>query len=370
MEESSNSEVDFILEFLKRNKFSRAEAALRSELGKNPDLNVLFQKLSTSDKEFETEGELLEIKNGPASSQRSVGVSCDELIVKEIEYGATRNESNESRWKVPEELISNGDEFSIGRRENNSGFSGSSENNVLDSHVWKLNHKNSVVVADSLRNEGGSSVKAKQTSREGDGINNEKSFTSSWLGSTSTFSSNTKEKENGYSKGDDFVGNPWSRSDESTLDSGKEVWKDCSVKTVLQFPKADISTSYDSLTAGIGDVKDVKRKSKETNYARDAIKEQEDEVARGMYFGKTLEPKTFGTLGIIPYIPSENHREEFPRLAPVKLKSEEKPLNITWEEKFERDVPSSKINNADAFLIGSFLDVPIGQQTNSSGLLM
>ncbi|KAK1371911.1 putative serine/threonine-protein kinase dyrk2 [Heracleum sosnowskyi] len=361
MEEESNSEVDFILEFLKRNKFSRAEAALRSELGKHPDLNGLFQKLSTSDKEFESEGELMDLKNGPASLHRSVGVSCEELIVKEIECGTTRIDSNENRRKVPEELISNGDEYSIARREKNSGLPGSSENNVLDLHTWKLNQSNSGVVANSLRTDGGNSANY---------INNEKVFNPSWLGSTSTSSSNTKEKENGhsgYSKDDDSVGNPWSRNDESTLESGKEVWKDCSVKTVLQFPKADVSASYDSSSIGIGGVKDGKRKSKETNYVRDAIKEQEDEVGRGMYFGKTQEPKTFGSLGIIPYIPSENHKEEFPRLAPVKLKSEDKPLNITWEEKFERDVSSLKINNADAYLIGSFIDVPIGQQTNSSG---
>ncbi|KAL8110957.1 uncharacterized protein LOC141670447 isoform X2 [Apium graveolens] len=358
MEEVSNSKVDFILEFLKSNKFSRAEAALRSELGKHPDLDGLFQKLSTSDKESESEGELMELKNGPASSQRSVGVSCEELIVKEIECGTIRNESSENRRKVPEELISNGDEYSIGRREKNSGLPGSSENNVLDLRTWKLNQSNSGMVANSMRTDGGNSAKVKTNSREEEGvnyINNEKIFTPSWLGSTSTSSSNTKEKENGhsgYSKDDDFVGNPWSRNDESTLETGKEVWKDCSVKTVLQFPKADVSASYDSSSIGIGDLKDGKRKSKETNYVRDAIKEQEDEVGRGMYYGKTQEPKTFGSLGIIPYIPSENHKEEFPRLAPVKLKSEEKPLNITWEEKFERDVSSSKINNADAYLIG------------------
>lgn len=202
MEEESNSEVDFILEFLKRNKFSRAEAALRSELGKHPDLDGLFQKLSTSDKEFESEGELMELKNGPASAQRSVGVSCEELIVKEIECGTTRIESSENRRKVPEELISNGDEYSIGRREKNSGLPGSSENNVLDLRTWKLNQSNSGVVADSLRTDRGNSVKVKANSREGEGvnyINNEKFFTPSWLGSTSTSSSNTKEKENGHS---------------------------------------------------------------------------------------------------------------------------------------------------------------------------
>ena len=43
-------------------------------------------------------------------------------------------------------------------------------------------------------------------------------------------------------------------------------------------------------------------------------------------------------------------------------------MNTSWEEKFEHEGPGSKIAGVDnAFLIGSYLDVPIGQEINSSG---
>ncbi|XP_076902662.1 uncharacterized protein LOC143557489 [Bidens hawaiensis] len=62
------------------------------------------------------------------------------------------------------------------------------------------------------------------------------------------------------------------------------------------------------------------------------------------------------------------HAEELPRLPPVKLKSDEKLSSITWEEKYQRGGPGSKTVSVDSsYLIGSFLDVPIGQEISSSG---
>ncbi|GKC07930.1 hypothetical protein Tco_0999540, partial [Tanacetum coccineum] len=45
----------------------------------------------------------------------------------------------------------------------------------------------------------------------------------------------------------------------------------------------------------------------------------------------------------------------------------DKPSSITWEEKHQRDGPSSEVVNIDtSFLIGLFLDVPLGQELNNT----
>ncbi|GJS27966.1 hypothetical protein Tco_0488586 [Tanacetum coccineum] len=49
----------------------------------------------------------------------------------------------------------------------------------------------------------------------------------------------------------------------------------------------------------------------------------------------------------------------------------DKPSSITWEEKHQRDGPSSEVVNIDtSFLIGLFLDVLIGQELNNAGLVV
>ncbi len=204
--------------------------------------------------------------------------------------------------------------------------------------------------------------------------------TNSWLGSTSKGDVEAKyEKIQANERKDlvqqhktsstyfigNFSDNPWSRSDEPT-NSSSDTWKDCSVKTVFPFSKGDVSTSYDNDV--VSDKKEGKKKS-EMSDIRAAIKDQVDEVGRALYFGKSQgvsEQKTISSLSFP--LSSENQKEEFPRLPPVKLKSEDKPLNVNWEEKFERDGPAAKLTSADnPLLIGSFLDVPVGQEISSAG---
>nr|GEW31350.1 nuclear pore complex protein NUP205 [Tanacetum cinerariifolium] len=49
----------------------------------------------------------------------------------------------------------------------------------------------------------------------------------------------------------------------------------------------------------------------------------------------------------------------------------DKPSSITWEEKHQRDKPSSEVVNFDtSFLIGLFMDVPIIQELNNAGLVV
>ncbi|KAH9288820.1 hypothetical protein KI387_032937 [Taxus chinensis] len=69
----------------------------------------------------------------------------------------------------------------------------------------------------------------------------------------------------------------------------------------------------------------------------------------------------------------EKPLEELPRLPPVRLKSEEKNLNFSQEafkrgDKLDSTGSSTKATNMEgSFLVGSFLDVPVGQEIINSG---
>ncbi|KAK0588212.1 hypothetical protein LWI29_036018 [Acer saccharum] len=394
--------VDVILDFLKRNRFTRAEAALRSELTNRPDLNGFLQKLNLEEKDSP---EVLEEENGgksiaenQGSGSRSSGEVSKELIVKEIECGTGRNGS-ESKWR---NAASTGERNkpndTIGTSAKNFTFSKGSEDTVLDLYTWNFSSENGP--SDSYQNDGGSSTNnfseqskyhtsevpdaAKINLKPGDLETGEHIIFSgekrtSWLGSTSKANAESKyekirtsekvvdqqlKNSSTYSKAS-FADNPWSKNEDPTNPSS-DLWKDCSVKTVFPFSKGDVSTSYDVATGS--DKKEGKKKA-DTDDVRAAIKQQVDEVGRALYFGKSQgnsEQKNISSL-VFPFS-SDNPREELPRLPPVKLKSEDKPLCVNWEEKFDRDGPGIKLISPDnSLLIGSFLDVPIGQEISSSG---
>ncbi|KAL2461874.1 Protein kinase superfamily protein [Abeliophyllum distichum] len=414
---ADSSSVDVILEFLKKNKFMKAEAAFRSELCNRTDLNGALQKLMLEDKELASK--LSEVENGgkvveedrkitnswssgegikEKTSSRSSEEVSKELIVKEIECGIGRDGS-ESKWKscgsMEEQRMVN---ELVGFSGKHLTFSKTADDTVLDLCSWKYSPSNGPV---PYQNDGGSIVgnnfldfqvpeksRLNTTKALDSGVGNSKSGEAhsfsgekraSWPGSASKASMQTKhersetnelkvvDRQRNISNAgstDDPVDHPWSRSDDSVHPTS-ELWKDCSVKTVFPFFKEDASTSYDS-SIGIGDKKEGKKKT-DLKDIRAAIKQQVDEVGRALYFGKTQgdESKDFNELDF--QLASENKKEDLPRLPPVRLKSEDKSLNIHWEEKFERDGPGPKILNADnAYLIGSFLDVPIGQEINPS----
>ncbi|XP_062157734.1 uncharacterized protein LOC133865358 [Alnus glutinosa] len=399
----SNS-VDVILEFLRRNRFTRAEAALRSELSNRPDLNGFLQKLMIGDKDKdsgnvveEANGDKLVLENQGSVSRDSREVS-KELIVKEIECGTGRNGS-ESKWKNAASTGErNKSNEAVGTSDKNFSFLKGAEDMVLDLYSWKLIPSNGP--GGAYQNDGGNNADSiselqisgqpkyrtsealdagKAIVKTGEEITFSGEKRTSWLGSTSkanveskfekTQACEPKEldqqlKSSTYFK-ENLADNPWSRSEVST-NSSSDLWKDCPVKTVFPFSEGDVSTSYDIVTGS--DKKEGRRKP-EMSDVRTAIKEQVDEVGRALYFAKSQggsEQKTISSLSF-PLV-SENQKEEFPRLPPVKLKSEDKSLNVNWEEKFERDGPGAKLTSADnTFLIGSFLDVPVGQELNSAG---
>ncbi|KAL6962818.1 hypothetical protein U1Q18_037779 [Sarracenia purpurea var. burkii] len=395
-----SSSVDVILDFLRRNKFARAEAALRSELSNRSDLNGFIEKLSIEENDT---GKLLEEENGRKGMTGNQGTSTTEvskeLIVKEIECGTGRNGS-ESKWKNPacagERNKSN---EPIGVSVKNFAFSKSSEDAVRDLYSWNFNP--SLDPVDPIQIDGSINTctlsgfqvtgqsgfhsaevsdVGKANAKPKEDISFPSEMRMSWLGSTSKSSVEPKFERNQASKlkeldqhhkvsgapsRDNFVDNPWSRSNEPTR-STSESWKDCSVETVFPFSKLDASTSYENVV--IGDQKEGMRRA-DISGRKAAIKEQVDAVGRTLYFGKTQESsekKNISSLGF-PLAP-ENQKEELPRLPPVKLKSEDKALGINWDEKFDCDGPGSKLIAADnTFLIGSYLDVPIGQEISSSG---
>ena len=380
MAAADGSSVDVILDFLRRNRFSRAEAALRSELSNRPDLNGFLQKLTLEEKADSSIVAGVEGVNGDGPQVQGSG-SKELVIVKEIECGE-RNKPH------------NGDAIDM-RSVKNFTFSKGSEDTVPDLYTWKFN-------ADPYPNDGGSSgVGTKNNSNSNSTTElqvyeqsryqvgevsdaggskaivksgeEENSFSGekrgSWVGSSSEvnmetskydrreFDQNLKSCNSSMYLKDNFADNPWSEPMHSSSD-----WKNCSIKTVFPFSKGDVSTSYDS------DKKDGKRKA-EMSDIRAAIKEQVDEVGRALYFGKSQGSSELKTISSLSFpLVLECQKEELPRLPPVKLKSEEKPLNINWEEKFEHEGPGSKITGADnTFLIGSYLDVPVGQEISSSG---
>ncbi|XP_027341103.1 uncharacterized protein LOC113854353 [Abrus precatorius] len=402
----SNS-VDVILDFLKRNRFTRAEAALRSEINNRPDLNGFLQKLTLEEKALRdapqnSKGKpVLEVQG--VESHDGVEVS-KELIVKEIECGTGRN-ATESKWKatVPSAVERNKSKEVVGASEKNFTFSKSSEDGPLDLYSWKFNPSNGPL--EPYQNDGGSranntlktSVSQQSKYQTNEGVDAIAASTNSKFGEENAMLANNKSlwpessskalvdpkydlvqskepreldwqlKFNDSSLKVNFTDNPWSRTDENA-NSSSDSCKDCSVKTVFPFSKGgDKSTSFGDAT--YSDKKEEKRRVEVTDI-RTSIKEQVDEMGRAIYSGKSQgssEQKMIGSLSFP--IPPENQKEEFPRLPPVKLKSDDKPLIVNWEEKFERDGPTSKLAGADnTLLIGSYLDVPIGQEINPSGM--
>lgn len=392
---ADTNSVDVILDFLRRNQFTRAETALCSELNNRPDLNGFLQKLtleekSSGDAPHSNKGRPVLMIQG-AGSRDSAEVS-KELIVKEIECGTGQN-ATENKW-ISMVGLNKSDEV-VGTGNINFTFPKSSEDSVRDLCSWKFNPSNGPV--EPYQNDGGSrasnsfmasvsqqsktqtneavdviAASTNSKSREENAVLTDKK--SLWLGSSSQAYMDPKYdivqskepreldrqlKINSSSLKANFADNPWSRTDENAILSSDSC-KNCSVKTVFPFSKGHKYTSFDVATCS--DKKEEKKRV-ETSDIRASIKEQVDELGRTFYLGKSQgssEQKTIGSLSF-PLV-QENRKEEFPRLPPVKLKSEDKPLVVNWEEKFERDGTSSKLASADStLLIGLYLDVPIGQ---------
>lgn len=391
---ADDGSVDVILDFLRRNKFKRAEAALRSELSNRGGVNGFLQNLNLG----EDFGTSLLGQNGnndklSGISQKSGSRDCDnasaELIIKEIEYGAGRNGSD---GKSKGSESSKGNSVPVESRsltEKAFTFPKGSEDALLDLQSWKFSSSNGptdlypndygelseIEVSEQPRLCTGEVSHSGQTNLNHDEDTRflrEKKSSRAVNASKSVSAPISEPREiekqlnvsNTYTR-NNFEDKHWLKNEEPGT-SSSDTWKDCYVKTVFSSSKVDVSNSQDS--NGGSNKKEGKKKA-EINDSRLAMKEQVDEVGRALYFGKSqgsVDQKNMGGL-CFPF-PSDNSKEELPRLPPVKLKSAEKSLTSNWEEKYDQDGLGAKLTSIDNnFLIGSYLDVPIGQEINSSG---
>ncbi|KAE8705347.1 hypothetical protein F3Y22_tig00110429pilonHSYRG00787 [Hibiscus syriacus] len=359
------SSTDVILDFLRRNRFTRAEAALLSEFGNRPDLNGFCQKL-TLEEDFD---KVLEEENGEEIAGEShgseMGLKANGEMLLLLGFP---NKPNEAR-------VTSDKSFAFSNKPNGPDL-------LRNDSIFSSSSFPDMEKPDQLRYCMSEAPDIhKGNVKSGEEISFPVETKTSWLRNTSKanldykydklHTGETKELDQQFKTSsaylkENFADNiRWSRTEEPSS-SSSDIWKDCSVKTVFPFPKGDVSIINNAASAS--DKRGVKQKADVLD-ARAAIKEQVDEVGRALFFGKSqgiVEQK--GMNGLVFPLPYDDQKEEFPRLPPVKLKSEEKSLNVSWEEKYEHDGPGAKLMTSNCtFLMGSYLDVPIGQEINASG---
>ncbi|KAK8942055.1 Serine/threonine-protein kinase AFC2 [Platanthera guangdongensis] len=334
--------VNVVLEFLRKNRFSKAEAALRGEISCRPDLNGFLQKNYSEDEDLRAESKSATVKHHEVSQ---------EFIVKEIEVGNGTMSKNGIQKNQGHQVtgVSMGDlypwdSFDIGGNANwvSKGNAGLTNNfsNLLISEENRCGHgsKNSSI-GTKLDLMGKQSISYSGRAVEIKPGNNQ---------------SNVSKASCSYPK-DHLLENPWSTYEESS--------NECSVKTVLPFSCDNQHSSYDSFHGDVVNSKDRKKKPNHHDSA-EGLKEQPYSLEMSQVINNH-------SLDIPPA--GDNHREELPRLPPVRLKSEDKLTNFNWEEKINhlgsggmhgRVMHHSGDSN---LMIGSFLDVPIGQEISASG---
>lgn len=341
--------VDVVLEFLRKNRFTKAEAALRGELSGRPDVDVSSEKsLSKEKKEVREES-----RAATTSSQQDVGPQrsseiSQEFIVKDIEVGKSGNGSGSKKEFAPNQ--------DAGSSLSDLYPWSSSPININPSYTSKdsssiSNNFSELMISGQRKFWPGQSVLNKKIL-----AGSKPDFSSD---QSSTYSGNNDKTE---SK-DRSMENPWSKRE--------ELPKECPVKTLFPLSSNNASTSYDGTPCSRDDRMERKKKS-EHNDISETTKEQAEDVGVPYISGvsqESLYQKNTRSFDL-PLV-AENHREDLPRLPPVRLKSIDKLVSMNWEEKNDLHGSAMKQSSADnAFLIGSFLDVPIGQDINTSGIVV
>ncbi|RID63405.1 hypothetical protein BRARA_E02416 [Brassica rapa] len=329
MEEASSSSIDSILEFLRKNRFMRAEAALISEL---------------SNSNSSSNGVKSKVFEGRDKNQVS-----DELVVKEIQCGsATETHHHQQMNDVSVQTQSPSSLW-----EDRFTFSESLVDTELDLPPW--NHADSEVYSIDP------SITSFVNPRSSKPSSHDK-VPSQVCQYDHGKASQSLEDDSMAAIQEGFITTSWPRSEERT-----DHWKDCSVTTV--YPLSKGSTSTKDIGVSVLDKRQGKKKVGASD-SKAVIKEQDDDdVETDLYLGKSLSGYEVKNLsGFAFSLAHDGTREDLPRLPHVRIKSEDKSMNYTSEEKHERDVLDEKLINAEnGFLIGSYLDVPIGQEIHSSG---
>ncbi|WOL00997.1 hypothetical protein Cni_G09710 [Canna indica] len=354
--------VDVVLEFLRKNRFTKAEAALQGELNARPDLNGFLQK-HLSDEKKDAGRNVEEVSNVRHQSWSAQSAeSSKEFIVKEIEVGD----------------IGNGFDSTKGidhtrRRESRESGSGdlypwnpstsSNYNSASEDADTITNNFAGLLISEELKQQHGSFSLEKRDRAVGTepdqpvdqiiscakGKNKTKVKVHSQVNQISDY----KDK-NAYS--DHFFDDLWVKSKDSS--------KGAPAKTVFPLPVDMASSSYGGYA---NEKKEINHKG-DSNNIREQAREQIESMSRSYLSGKAqeiAESKSSNKSDLL--VAGGNHRDELPRLPPVRLKSEDKLVNMQ-EENTNNHGSGMKIPSTDStFMIGSYLDVPVGQEINSAG---
>lgn len=344
--------IDLVLEFLRKNSFAKAEAALRGELTGRGDSNgPTTQRRVAEPKEDDEQEDSVGSNVGPkgTASVRSAD-SSREFIVKEIDVGALPNGSD-------------------GRK--GSGIGQPQENNMGDLYPWTFSIANStaeqlaeLLVSEEVpRHKRGAMMAEKRdrgvgTEQPGPVLEQKVSFGRGKGKVDAAGTGRAETNEQGHSR------------DKNLVPEKEEILNGCTVKTVLPFPGENPSSSYNG-THHENERKEVK-KSINADGVGKAVKGQLDEGNRQYYFEKSQDTDLVTDRCFDLQLVADSQREELPKLPPVRLKSEDKLVNMNWEEKINHHGSGAKQSSAadHAFMIGSYLDVPIGQEITSSGMLL
>ncbi|CAN8239656.1 unnamed protein product [Cochlearia groenlandica] len=369
---TDKSSVDGILDFLKKNRFSKAEEALRNELNNRSDLNGFLQKLNLD--EAKDSIERASCNNELMMSGSRDGEVSKELIVKEIDCVTGTDNASVIKWEngaasekpsKKETVVASSDtSFTFSKKsgdvvpDSRSCKFTSGNGGTLDPYQNVVDYASGSSLVDSYGNLADIDKKIVETGEDIVFFGNKSSKGNS--GSKINETNDIDLLVESFGKHESYnIGSTRVRREDVT-DTTSENWKESACKNISQSSRGEASTSSEK--------RDGKKKT-EISDVRAAIKEQESEVARALFFGKsqfTFDDKNISSLGFSNVY--DTRKEEYPRLPPVKLKSEDNPLSLYCEEKFERDGSGpSLINDEDALLIGSYLDVPIGQEISSSG---
>ncbi|XP_068658333.1 uncharacterized protein [Aristolochia californica] len=376
--------LEVILDFLRQNQFTRAEAALRGELLSRSDLNLSCQGPSAEERFFndsskEEKSSVVSVKQPGAIAPR-ISEVFKELIIKEVECERNGTQSKQKTSSSGEK--SKADDLT-------GKLTSGSDNTLSDLYSWNLNPGDDGTISNSLsdlqisghsraesvamserRNSFGTTNPGESHETKTDLLGDKRPL---WTGSTSKAKSEVKseksqrkehiefDQSSKYGSGGVYTKDSLSEKqwpiNECSTQASSDLWQECPIKSVFPFPMTNASTGYDNVTGSA----DYQKEGK--------LKLDMSEVSRPLLLGKFQagsQQKNIVTLDLPPV--TENHKEELPRLPPVKLKSEDKSVGIHWEEKVDRHGSGIKMSSTDnSFLIGSYLDVPIGQEINSSG---
>ncbi|PKA62777.1 Serine/threonine-protein kinase AFC2 [Apostasia shenzhenica] len=345
--------VDVVLDFLRKNRFTKAEAALRGELTSRPDLNGVLPKY------YSEEEVKMESRTAAVKQQGEVAHTVDisqEFIIKEIEVGNGANSKKNLRKKQDHGNESGSSDlypWNFTHVDGNA-ISFSKDNSLLNTNLSDL------VISEERRFQQGPQLSNKKNSSMGNKLELQGEQSASYRGVSVELNPGINQacdsKAGCSHPKDHFLENPWSKSDIAI--------KECSVKNVLPFTSENSSSGYD---CAAGDGEDRKNRKKKTSQW-DTVEGRKEQLLDSSRHHNSIMPQESDHLSFDIPLYGVSHREELPRLPPVRLKSEDRLSNLNWEENTEQHVVGATHNGSDnTFMIGSFLEVPIGQEINASG---